>query len=137
VNSAGQGIDRSVDCEAIGRLLMVRGDSVLANMIGPALLRVSHTFTDDDKRFARENDWVYERYGQLVSRSEDHDSVVRAHAFLQDWSESGREMEAMRRAIARTGDAPTPPDDWVDKRAPFSDERRLADEKYLSEHIGK
>jgi hypothetical protein len=137
VNSSAQGIGRSGDCAAIGRLLMALGDSVLANMIGPALLRVSHTITDDDTRVARENDWVYERYGQLVSRSEDHDSIARAHTFLQDWSESGREMEAMRRAIARMGDAPTPPDDWVDKHAPFSDERRIADEKYLLEHVGK
>jgi len=51
--------------------------------------------------------------------------------YQSDWIETGSEVEAMRRAVARAGIPVTPPDDWTDKLSPFSEDRFKQDQAAL------
>jgi hypothetical protein len=128
---SGKNNQRTADCATIGRLLMTHSDSLIAQRIGPALLRVSRTYTDDDLRVAREQDWIYKQYTQLLSGADDADSIARGIGYHQAWVASGSELEAMRQAVGKAGKGLTPPDDWVDDFSPFSVERLRADEERL------
>jgi hypothetical protein len=117
-----------------------RADTVIANRLGMAVLRVSNTFSDDDVRLAREVDWVLERSSTAMGALESSQDPSVGDAlvtYMTDWFATGNEIEAMRRAIVRSGSAATPPDDWVDKMSPFSEERLQRDEVALQRTAGK
>jgi hypothetical protein len=99
-----------------------------------AVLRVSKTFSDDDVHLARDTDWVLDRSSATMTALESSrdpsvgDALV---AYMTDWFATGNEIEAMRRAVVRSGGAVTPPDDWVDKMSPFSEKRLQQDQAAL------
>jgi hypothetical protein len=116
----------SADCAAVGRLMMAHGDTIVANKIGASLLRVSNTFTDDDIRVGREQDWVYYQFNKFISKANpDSNDAITAH--MKDGMETGNELLAMRHTIEREGTPLTPPEDWVDSSSAFSQERLNAD----------
>jgi hypothetical protein len=129
--ATGANASRKADCAAVGRLMAARGDTVIANHLGMAVLRVSNTFSNDDVLLARELDWVFDRSSATMTALESlrdpsiGDALV---AYMTDWFATGNEIEAMRRAVVRSGEAATPPDDWVDKMSPFSEERLQQDQ---------
>lgn len=129
--ATGRNSARRNDCATIGRLLMTRSDTLLTNRIGASILRISKSYTDDDMRAARNDDWIYSSYQSLVPTEGDAAAVARIAAYQSDWIESGSEMEAMRRATARAGIAPEPPEDWTDRQGIFSEERFRQDEAAL------
>jgi hypothetical protein len=137
--ATGANAPRSADCAAVGRLMAARGDTVIANHIGMAVLRVSKTFSDDDVHLARDTDWVLDRSSATMTALESSrdpsvgDALV---AYMTDWFATGNEIEAMRRAVVRSGGAVTPPDDWVDKMSPFSEKRLQQDQAALQRTAG-
>jgi hypothetical protein len=55
-------------------------------------------------------------------------------AYETDWMQTGSEVEAMRRAVARAGNPLAPPDNWIDTLSPFS-EQRLQQDQTASQHV--
>ncbi|MDR3387216.1 MAG: hypothetical protein P4L92_09205 [Rudaea sp.] len=120
---------RADTCAAIGRLMASHSTTWVSTLIGYSVLRVSNTFNDDDVRRARDEDWLFKVLGESLNDSSDQvaaDTVARDN----DWIETGSEIEAARRSIARAGKSTEPPTDWVDDRSPFS-AKRLQDSQIL------
>lgn len=124
---------RRGDCANVGRLMAAHGTDLLTQRIGSSILRVSKTYTNDDKRFARDVDWIDSQFNELMRKDTAPNSPF-AVAHLKFEAEMASEVEAMRRSIVQAGIAPTPPDNWVDNYSPFSDERILGDATYLRDH---
>jgi hypothetical protein len=132
VNPAtGQNSQRAGDCATIGRMLVSRGDTLMANRVGSSLLRVARAFSDSDVEAARAVDWGMASYAPLASEPPSKHSVERMQRYVDDWVESGREIEAMRRALAREHVASTPPAGWDGPYPSFSDERLRADAAFF------
>jgi len=112
-------------CEEIGRVMATKGSTLIANRIGFALLRVSRTYTDDDVRIARSQDWIWEKSAALSTA--EHLSAAKLIARTDDQNTAGNELEAMRRELVRANISAYPPADWVDTRSPFSPERLQQD----------
>jgi hypothetical protein len=127
--TTGEHAARAGYCATIGRTMAFHADTLIANRIGFAVLRVSRTFTPDDVQNARPDDWVYRQYTSIVSSAQD--SAEQRKAFQKDWYETGSEMEAMRRMVANADKPLTPPDDWLDDNSLFSNERLRSDEDYF------
>jgi hypothetical protein len=127
--TTGEHAARANYCATIGRAMAFHADTLIANRIGFAVLRVSGTVTPDDLQNARPDDWVYRQYTLLGSSAEE--SAEQGKAYQNDWYETGSEMEAMRRTVARAGKPLTPPQDWVDDNPVFSAEKLRHDEDYL------
>lgn len=125
---------RAADCAAIGHLMVAHGGTFVSNRIGYSVLRASRLFTDADVRAARVDDWVYSKEIAAISSGEGEPSAETILAYQTDWIETGSELEAMRRKLARAGIAATPPDDWVDEASPFSAERQKKDQAWADEN---
>ncbi len=106
--STGENAARANDCATIGRLLVAHGTNMVANRIGSTVLRRSGTFNDDDVRLARDQDWIYQQRVALFASAEQSNEVI---ASMNDWIETGSELESWRRALTRTGKTLTPPVD--------------------------
>jgi hypothetical protein len=119
---------RSEKCASAGRTMAAHSDTLLASMIGYAMLRASRTFTDADVAAARRDEWVYEQWSGFSQNSREPDVV----AFHRDWLESQSELEAMRRQLTRHGIAGQPPVDWKENNPRFSPARLAQDDEYLS-----
>ena len=135
----GTNAQRSIDCAAAGRLMAARGDTLIANHIGLSMLRVSRTFSDDDVSQARMQDWLREQFTTkllALAGSPDESAAEDMITYQTDWMETGSEVEAMRRAVARAGTPVTPPDDWTDKFSPFSEDRFQQDQAALQRVAG-
>jgi hypothetical protein len=128
--TTGENASRAGDCAAIGRIMATQGDTLIANRIGLAVLRVSRIYTPDDVQRARPDDWIYRQYTSIVKDSS-KDSLRDADSYQDDWFESRSEMEAMRRRVLRAGRPLSPPDGWVDDNSQFSDERLRSDEEHF------
>jgi hypothetical protein len=136
----GANAQRSIDCAAAGRLMAARSDTLLASRIGLTLLRLSRTFSDEDVSQARTQDWLREQFtAKLLAAagSPDESSAEDMITYQADWMQTGSEVEAMRRAVARAGTPVTPPDDWTDKLSPFSEDRFEQDQAALQRVAGK
>ncbi len=131
----GRNADRAADCQAIGRMMVAHSDTLIGTAIGSAVLRVSHTFDEDDIAAARDTSWVRTQYTTVVGQAKPSpDLLVAMIAFYQDWLESNSETEAMRKGIERAGIAAHPPEDWVDTASRFTAEIMAADENYFADH---
>jgi hypothetical protein len=133
INPSDQNVARATDCAAVGRMMVQHGDTVIANRIGYALLRVSHTFTDDDVHMARDDDWIYAQYVKATTTPD----VAEIAAHQKDWIDTNSEMEAMRRSLERAAISRTPPEDWVDDSSLFSAERLQSDVDWFNKNSGK
>lgn len=118
------------DCGRIGHLLVAHSDTYIAQRIGFAILRVSHTFTDDDVQIARGQDWIF---AQRV-HADSENTPQGAANFMRDFFATGNEIDAMRLAVTRAGKPLQPPADWVDARSPFSAERLANDARRATEY---
>ena len=118
---------RASACAAIGHLMVSRGKTLLANRVGYSVLRVSGTFNDDDIQHARIDDWIYQQRITQLRQSGEH-PVQEVITNINDLIETGSELEAMRRAIARAGIQLMPSPDWADMQTPFSAERLRNDQ---------
>lgn len=125
IEADGTNADRSADCNAIGRLLSAKADTLVGVRIGFAILRVSHTFNDDDIRAARSLDWIVLKQHETL----DEMHVEQYAQHYTDWIAAGGELEAARRMVGSAGIAPSPPTEWIDESSPFSSERFEADER--------
>ena len=130
VNPAtGQNLWRQDDCASIGRLLAARGSTMIDNRIGFSLLRISHTFNDQDIANARALDWIWTGQGISLIDKSVPDMIARTI----DWMNTGSEIGSIRRAVVRNGGTLLPPADWVDKGSPFSEQRFKNDARYATE----
>jgi hypothetical protein len=124
----GRHRDRARDCAAAGRIMAAHADTLIASRIGPAVLRVAQTYTDDDVRAARSIDWAYSHYLAMIPTDEaDPAFPAQIAVYFADWVDTGSEVEAMRRAALRAGVAADPPAHWIDRYSPFSAERLDSD----------
>ncbi|HZP66716.1 MAG TPA: hypothetical protein VFB32_10430 [Rudaea sp.] len=129
--ATGRNAVRAADCAATGRLFAGRGDTLIANVLGFAVLRVSRTYTDADVASARELGWLRSQWELALQGDDD---VFYGFALTRYWYETGSETGAMRRMLEEHGVSLAVPDGWVDRASPFSAERLEADAKYLREH---
>ena len=118
---------RIVECAKIGRTLASKGSTLIANRIGFAVLRVSGTYTDEDVKLARTQDWILQAFGTLVANVDFANNAEKFIAHSDDANATGAELEAMRRELVRADQPTEPPANWVDKRSPFSRERLQQD----------
>jgi hypothetical protein len=130
-NDNGINADRKDDCQKIGRLLAATGDTMIAMRIGSAVLRVSRSFDDGDVAQGRQNDWIWKQSAGALDRGDGTGtrSLDTARQFQTDWSQTGSEMGAMRKAIERAGLPAEPPADWLDSSASFAPERLREDQE--------
>jgi hypothetical protein len=130
-NDRGINAERKDDCQTIGRLLVSKGDTMIATRIGSAMLRVSRSFDDDDVAQNRENDWIFSESTKALDLGDNSGvrSLDTARQFQIDWAQTGTELAAMRKAIERAGLPTSPPADWTDTSASFTPERLRADEE--------
>jgi hypothetical protein len=115
------------DCARIGRLMATKSDTLIANVIGFAVLRVSRSYTADDVKLARAQDWMMEKYRSIA----DGTYVTPAAKLVEEMDDvtaTGSELEGMRRTVARENLPTEPPADWIDPRSPFSPERLRQDQ---------
>jgi hypothetical protein len=133
--ASGRNSRRAADCAAVGRLMVARGDTLLANRIGAALLRASHTFTDQDLSLARNDDWIYARYMEREQAAPL--SIEQVVAYQSDWIETNSEKAAMRLFVLRSGASDTPPEDWTDDRSQFVGERFRSDAEWFEKNPAK
>lgn len=125
----GENASRAATCASIGRLMTTHGTPVIANRIGAAVLRLSSTFKDDDVQLARTQDWIWQQKIALFDSDRPAEEIVAKMVVnMNDWIDTGSELEAARREIVRAGKSPTPPADWVDTQSPFSAERLRNDQ---------
>jgi hypothetical protein len=127
---------RQGDCGAVGRLLMLHSDTLLASHIGMSVLRVSKSYDADDLRAARESDWIIKQYMSLLPTDESDEAFAQFVLFRDDWLASGSEVAAMHRSVERTGLPLAPPDDWTDPQSIFSELRLRQDAAMLERHDG-
>ena len=114
--------------------MAAHSDTLIANHIGWSILRISRTFSDDDVSQARTQDWLHEQFTTrllALAGSPNESAAEDMITYQTDWFDSGSEVEAMRRAVARAGTPVTPPDDWIDKLSPFSEDRFQQDQAAL------
>lgn len=129
VNPAtGEGTARAKDCVIIGRLMVAHGTTLIANRIGSSVLRLSCTFNDDDVQRARTQDWIRQQKTTLNGSPTAEPMSREIITSMNDWIETGSELESMRLAVARADKPLTPPADWVDEQSPFSAERLHKDQ---------
>lgn len=130
-NDRGINAERKKDCQQIGRLLVSKGDTMIATRIGSAVLRVSRSFDDDDIAQGRENDWIFSESTKALDPGDNSGvrSLDGARQFQTDWAQTGTELAAMRRAIERAGLPTSPPVDWIDASASFTPEHLRADQE--------
>lgn len=121
--TTGENATRAKDCASIGRLMVAHGTTLIANRMGASVLRLSRTFNDDDVERARKQDWIRQQKTTLYGSPTAEPTSREVIANMNDWIETGSELESMRRAVARAGKPLTPPADWVDENSPFSPER--------------
>ena len=127
----GQTSVRAGDCASIGHVMVGHGDTMLANKLGYSVLRVSNTYTDEDVRGARNDDWAQEKvFERALATKTDLTSAQAILAFQTDWIATGSEVEAMRLQLDRIGLPHIPPEDWVDASSPFSSERLRKDAEW-------
>ena len=124
---------RKADCAKIGRMLATQGPNLVANRIGFALLRVSHTFNDADVQSARALDWVMAHY----PKSGANEPATAIIDFSKDWIATGSEFGALRLAMQRANIAMIPPADWVDEQSPFSERRVQEDQRRATERTAE
>lgn len=127
-SATGENAGRAAACATVGRMMVTKGTNWVANRIGSAILRRSGTFTDDDVKQARVQDWIY--YQDIAPHADPNTEESTQHivAKMNDWCETNSELESMRREVARAGKPLTPPPDWVDAQSPFSAERLRSDQ---------
>jgi hypothetical protein len=134
-DSTGRNASRAQDCEQVGRQMSRQSETLLGRNIGYAVLRVSRTYTDDDVESARELDWVYQSYVDMISAITPSPGQLKQ--YRSDWMEAGDETEAMRRMLVRAGVSATPPEGWTARASRFSQERVEQDEKLATERLAK
>ena len=116
--TSGRHAWRAQDCAAVGRLFAAKGDTLISNRIGFALLRASHTWTGRDVANARTLDWLaYQE--SLAGWAAGAEAEDRNNARIVNWIVSGSELGSFRYDLAAHGVALTPPAGWVDSHSPF------------------
>jgi len=117
----GESFARASDCGAIGHLMAAYSDTMLGARIGYAVLRASNTYSAQDAHAARVDDWVqHESMVALGGAGSGDNGEQFGPGILQfekDWSASGDEGVAMRKALERAGLPLVPADDWTDDLA--------------------
>ncbi|HKE46638.1 MAG TPA: hypothetical protein VKB52_01120 [Rhodanobacteraceae bacterium] len=103
--------ERRTHCEAIGRLLLGRGTTLIARSIGFALLRNLDVLTDSDRAENRNLDW----YRANVPKGTGYEggSASVGAAYEADWRRLDDEITVMRNALQRAGLPPDAPPGWT------------------------
>jgi len=117
-SSKGQALDRdrAESCVKIGHLLAEASTEKQGISDGLWLLDTTGLFTDEDKRIAREHDWIAEQFWKAY-RDQPHFAdppIEETVRYLDDWCNTSNEFEAMRRVVIRAGLSVQPPKEWVD-----------------------
>ena len=128
----GKNVWRGPDCAHVGRLLAMHSNTLISKKTGFALLRVSHTYTNQDVQNARELDWLRTSWVKLFA-TDPADGSALAIAQMKDWIATGNEVESMRRGLVRAEYPVSPPADWVDESSSFS-AKRLQDDKRSADY---
>ena len=96
-------------CGAIGRLMLGKGTTVLSRSVGVAVLRRSGQLTVQDRLANRSLRWSIQQSADLHLDEKDPEGFRR---YFADLVQSGSELAAMERQVARAGKAASPPAGW-------------------------
>jgi hypothetical protein len=110
--------ERMADCARLGRLMLNRGTSLLAQRMGRALQRRSGADLAPDSDAARVLDWQIAQLAEVEKR--DGGSAKAVTAQFEHLRASGSEQAALVHRLERVGIATTPPPDWQARDAPGS-----------------
>jgi hypothetical protein len=102
--------DRMADCARLGRLMLRRGTSLLAQRMGRALQRRSGAELAPDADAARVLDWQIAQLAEVEKR--DGGSAKAVTAQFEHLRASGSEQAALVHRLERVGIATAPPSDW-------------------------
>lgn len=107
--------DRAASCTTAGRLMLQRGDTLVARSIGFAILRNLDAATDADGAAKRNIDWY--RANAMRGTGEDgNPSDALAHE--SDWRRMNDEIDVVKSALHRAGLPTEAPDGWTPSHAP-------------------
>jgi hypothetical protein len=110
--------ERMAHCARLGRLMLNRGTSLLAQRIGRALQRRSGAELGPDADAARVLDWQIAQLAEVEKR--DGGSAKAVAAQFEHLRTSGSEQAALVHRLERVGIATTPPPDWQPPEPPGS-----------------
>jgi hypothetical protein len=102
------------NCGRIGRLMLARSNTVIAQHIGLAVLRVSRTASADDQAAARVFDWQRDQSMEHARAFESDPAALRL--YIADLEQTRSEVEAQQRQLRRAGIPLTPPVNWQPTR---------------------
>jgi hypothetical protein len=100
---------RGASCTDAGRLMLQRGDTLIARSIGFAILRNLDAATDADRLANRNLEWY--RANALHGTGEDG-NVRDALGYESDWRRMDDEIDVLRSALQRAGLPTEAPDGW-------------------------
>jgi len=102
-------------CGAIGRLMLGKATTVLSRSMGVAVLRRSGQLTEQDRFANRALRWSMQQSADLHLDAKDPEAFRR---YFADLMQTGNELAAMERQVARAGKVASPPAEW---KAPGED----------------
>ena len=101
-------------CARIGRMMASRGTSMIAQMIGLAVIRRSGHWSADDAAVERVAKW---RQAQSIRAIPSEQDAAAFKQYFSDLQSTGSESEAIARALTRRGIALAPPVGWDRSKA--------------------
>lgn len=107
--------DRAASCTTVGRLMLQRGDTLVARSIGFAILRNLDAATDAERAAKRNLDW-YLANAMRGTGEDGNSSDALAHE--SDWRRMNDEIDVVKSALHRAGLPIEAPEGWTPSHAP-------------------
>lgn len=98
-------------CEDVGRLMLGNGKTLIARLIGFAVLRNLGDLTAADRQERRNLDWYMHKFIEAVGYERADDIAI--GSYQTDWRHFDDEVEIIKRALRRAGLPDEAPVGWV------------------------
>ncbi len=104
-----EGSDRAASCTTAGRVMLERGDTLIARSIGFAILRNLDAATEADRAAKRNLEWYQ---ANVLSGTGENGDARDALAHESDWRRMSDEIDVLKSALRRAGLPTEAPEGW-------------------------
>jgi hypothetical protein len=104
-----EGPDRAASCTTAGRVMLERGDTLIARSIGFAILRNLDAATEADRAAKRNLEWYQ---ANVLSGTGENGDARDALAHESDWRRMSDEIDVLKSALRRAGLPTEAPEGW-------------------------